>query len=189
MRPAAMPQMNYNGRDNWNRATWMPGTAPRIHDRDDHFRPYRDYDRDHCDVPAYNGYRQNYYQPGYQPNYYQSSYTPYSNGYAYVPQYYGAALGNGLAGLIHQRDSAQLQYQMAMRRGDRVGAKHLRNAVIELNKRIANAESKGGARSYGYSGLGANAPYANSYSYNQSRHGSGYGLDSLMGPLLGNYIH
>jgi hypothetical protein len=200
LRPAPMPQVNYNARANWNRATWMPGPAPRIHDRDDYLRRYRDYDRDrdyardHCEMPAYNGYRQNYYQPNYyRPNYYQSSYAPYSNGYGYAPQYNGApALGNGLAGLIRQRDSAQVQYQMAMQRGDRVAAKHLRNAVTDLNKRIANAENRGGVGAYGYSGLGANAyntPYANSYGYNQNQYGYGNGgLDSLITPLLGGYV-
>ena len=158
-------------------------------------------DDDDCDVRAYNRYRQSYYGPDYyQPNYYQPSYAPYGNGYGYAPQYYGAP-GNGLAGLIYKRDSAQLQYQMAMQRGDRVAAKHLRNAVIDLNKRIAHAELKSGVRSYGYSALGLdayNSPYANSYGYNQNQYGYGYGnsgygygnggLDSLIAPLLSGYI-
>ena len=198
-RPAPMPQVNYNARANWNRATWMPGPAPRDFDRDDYARRHRDYDRrdydrDRCDVPAYNGYRQNYYQPDYyQPNYYQSSYAPYANGYGYAPSYYGGqGLGGGLASLINQRDSAQFQYEMAMRRGDRVAAKHLRNAVIDLNKRIARAENRGGVGAYGYSGLGLNGyndPYANSYGYNQNQYGYGNGgLDSLIAPLLNGYI-
>ena len=195
-RPAPMPQVNYNARANWNRATWMPSPARRDYDRDDYARHDRDdyRNRDQCDISAYNQYRPNYNQPNYyQPNYYQPSYAPYANGYGYAPQYNVApALGNGLAGLIHQRDSAQLQYQMAMQRGDRVAAKHLRNAVIDLNKRIANAEYKGGVRSYGYSGPGLNAynaPYANSYGYNQNQYGYGSGgLDSLIAPLLGGYI-
>ena len=135
-----------------------------------------------------------WYAPAYPPAYYQRSYA------AVPPAYgtYGAPIGNGLAALMHQRDGAVMQYQMAMRRGDHTAAKHLANDIHELNGRIANLRGRG----YGYSGYSAiNTPYVNNYNYAQgygpgySGYGSanyGYGnssLETLVGPLLGNYIH
>ena len=169
----------------------------RDHDRDDASRYQRgnyygtrpnygyrrlcDEDGDDCrQVPRYNYYREGYYQP---------------DSYTYGPQSYGAPLGGGMANLIRQRDNAQVMYQQAVQNGNRVRAKHLRNDIVALNKRIGGAGS-----GYGYSGYGGyNSAYANPYA---SNYGNGYGygntagygygntgLDSLIGPLFGNYIH
>jgi len=152
--------------------------------------PYRtlcDEDGDDCrQVPRANNY---YYRQGYRPNYYQPDSYDYS-----TPQYNGAPYAGGPANLIRERDNAQFLYQQALRRGDRVGAKHLRNDIVELNKRIGSV----GGGGYGYSGYSAyNNPYAsnyaNGYGYGNANgygYGNGYannGLDSIIGPLLGNF--
>ena len=121
-----------------------------------------------------------YYRQGYRPYYYQP------DSYDYATPYYGG----GLAALMHQRDGAQIQYQLAVQRGDRKAAKHLARDIRSLNDRIASARGRG----YGYSGYSAiNTPYLNNYDYGQG-YGSGYdnygpansGLGGLVGPLLGN---
>jgi hypothetical protein len=159
----------HRDRDDWR---W------RDHDRDDAWRdrrgnyPYRtlcDEDGDDCrQVPRYNNNL--YYRQGYQ-----------LDSYNYGPPYYGAPVGGGVANLIYQRNNAQILYQQAVQNGNRVRAKHLRNDILSLNKRIGGA---GG----GYSGYGAfNSPYAGNY-------GNGYGapndgFSSMFTPLFGNYIH
>ena len=221
MRPASMPQVNYNPR-----STWMPGPAPAsgFNARNNYFRDYRNYYRP--GAYAYNQYRPNYYQPNnYQPNYtqpYANYAAPYANyapsqcaaaasGYAPMNEYYGApAMGGGLAGLLRQREGAQILYGQAVRAGNHTRAKHLMNDIASLNKQIANAENRSGVRAYRNPVVGYNAPYANSrlayntpyansslnqYSslFNSNQYGGGYGnaggLSSMMAPLLGNYIH
>jgi len=228
------PQVNFNARANANRGTWMQGPNPAsgFNARNNYLRDYRNYDRP--GAYAYNQYPPNYYQPNYyQPNYYQPAYAapyanyaaPYANyaqpqcaaaetGYAPMNEYYGApAMGGGLAGLLRQREGAQILYGQAVRAGNHTRAKHLMNDIASLNRQIANAENRSGVRAYGNPGLGYNAPYANSrlayntpyansslfnpnqYSslFNSNQYGGGYGnmggLSSMMGPLLGNYIH
>lgn len=213
--PAPARRPNYTPRVTANNRGWMAPPSPivQIHDRDDwRWRHHddgwkhrdrddwrwNDHDRDdawrfrhdrddYCRRPPYvNNY---YYRDGYRPNYYQPE------SYNYATPYYGAPMGGGIANLIQQRDSAVLQYQVAMRNGNRVRAKHLANDIHELNGRIASMRGGG----YGYSGNSAfNTPYTNNYGYgsgyNNYGYGSGYGygnssLDALVGPLLGNYIH
>lgn len=193
-----------------DRGEWMRFN-PRGHDRDDWNRDRDDWNRDrddwsrehrfdgdrHFDRDDYRwqnrGYRTGYAAPYYAPSssYYPDTYQPYYGGSAYGTPYYGEGLGGGLANLIRQRDNAQILYQQALRNGNRVRAKHLYNDIKDLNKRIARAGGNGG---YGYSAF--NAPYANTYDYNQGLYGYnqnsyGYdnGLTSLIGPLLGGYTY
>ncbi len=179
-RGAPMPQSNQ--RAIWNRPilTPVPMRAMPLRDRDDN------YPRAHND---------NYYNGSYGPNYYPPQYAPEQYAPMAGGQYYGApGMGGGtLANLIRARDNAQYLYAQAVRRGDRVGAKHLNNAIQSLQRRIASM-SGGGRYAYespgapAYSGLGGLGAYTNQYPNNQYGYGNGSGIDSLL-PLLGNYIH
>ena len=209
-RPVVAPRANYAPRVAANNQLWMTPTSPivpvrdhddwRWRDRDDGWKHQdrddwrgRDQDRDDgsryrrehdnyrtvCDrdgddcrqVPRTNNL---YYREGYQPNYYPRE------SYNYAPQSYGAPVGGGLANLIRERDNAQILYQQAVRNGNRVRAKHLRNDIVELNKRIASGEHRTGYNSYNPASYNSYAP-------------SGYGtpdaFTSMMAPLIGNYIH
>jgi hypothetical protein len=137
-------------------------------------------------APAYNAYAPAYnsYAPAYNPyaNAYQPAYMPPAAGYA--TPYYVAPMGGGLASMLRQRDSAEYLYQLAVQRGNRVRAKHLGNDVAQLNKNIANARMHDGlGRSYGSFNPQTASAYGNQYGYGNS------GLGSLVGPLMGNYIH
>jgi hypothetical protein len=134
-----------------NNRLWATPTAPLARVRDRNTWRWRDRDgagwrnlnysnrndyrpvaRADCPVAApYNRYPNNY-----RPNYDQQAYT-------FAPQSYRGPSGGRLANLVHQRDSAQALYQRALRRGDRVGAKHLHNDIVDLNKRIGGAEQRG----------------------------------------------
>jgi hypothetical protein len=169
-------------RDDWNRGRRFDRddyrwAGPRFRDRDDYQWANR-WNRDRDDYPN----RGRYYRDSYEPDSYDSGYGA---------PYYAAPVGGGLGGLIRERDNAQILYGQAVRNGNRVRAKHLNNDIRDLNKRIARAQ---GNRGYGYSAF--NAPYANSYDYNQglygynqNSYGYGGGLESLIQPLLGGYSY
>jgi len=163
-----------------NNRTWVAPASPivPIHDHDDwrwrdrdgdgwrHHRDRDDWrwrnnyyrDRENCRIappsnPYANYYRQypNSYRPGYYPQSY--NYAPPSYGASGEPAYgaYGAPAGGGLAGMINQRNNADILYQQAVRNGNRVRAKHLGNDIEQLNKNIANARTVMSARLLGLS--------------------------------------
>jgi hypothetical protein len=77
--------------------------------------------------------------------------TGYYQGTYYDPAYYfnqapGESLQAHLQRLIYARNMAWIKYQNAMARGDRVGAKHLYNAYVSLNNRIAHVDARLGRR-------------------------------------------
>lgn len=105
-----------------------------IHDRDDwrwrdrdhdSWRRGADRDRDDCALPPVRRYND------YRPNYPRESYNHYPAPYAVN------RADARLDSLIHQRDNAVLQYRAALRRHDNTAARHLANAIEELNKQIA----------------------------------------------------
>jgi hypothetical protein len=176
--PRANFGANFTPRAAANNRLWMAPTAPMVAMRDRDDWRWRDRDRDdYRNVPPYNPYQS--YNP--YPNSYGQGYYP--EAYNNAPPYYGASVGGGLANLIRQRDNAQILYQQALRSGNRVRAKHLRNDIIGLNKSIGNTRTRGG---YGPAYGSFNNPLANTNS-----NGYGYGnsnLDALAGPLLRNFI-
>ena len=183
-----------NYRDGYNREYWEHhryqydpsgyAPAPRYY-RDYDALPYTcDEDGDDC-----------------RPN------TSYDGGYSDIygsnPQYYYMPMqGEGFGGyrnrLIYARDMAMMKYRRALARGDHKAAKHLYNAVKDLNRRIASADRRLGrtaynyappASAYAYSGLGAyTAPYANSYGYSPYGYSNPGALGTIVGPILQNFV-
>jgi hypothetical protein len=134
LRPNLAPRIALNDR------RWVAPAAPLlpVREREDWRWRHQEIDRpvvrEHCAVaPPYNPYQYNNYRQGYQPE-----------AYNYATPYYGAPAGGMLANLVHQRDNAQVLYQQALRNGNRDRARHLRNDIVELNKRIADAEQRRG---------------------------------------------
>jgi hypothetical protein len=146
------------------------------------------------------------YAPAYPPAYLQQPY------YGAMPPAYGAmpynsygAMPNGLASMLHQRDSAEYLYRLAMQRGNYDRAHHLGNDINQLNKNIANARWHSGVGpAYGNlnpnpmtmnrAGYGYTSPLATNYGggYGYNNYSAGYpnsGLGSMLGPVLGGFIH
>jgi len=82
---------------------------------------------------------------------------------------------NGGSSLLYSRQSAEIQYQAALARGDRRGAKHLGNALRKLNRQV-------GAQ--GYANVYAQPYSSYPYSYNNN-YNNGYYNQSPVGGLLG----
>ncbi len=78
--------------------------------------------------------------------YYQGTY--YAPSSYYFNQAPGESLQAHLQHLIYARNMAWMKYQNAMARGDRVAAKHLYNAYVSINNRIARVEAKLGRYNY-----------------------------------------
>jgi hypothetical protein len=140
------------------------------------------------------------------PAYYQQP----SYGYmppAYMPpaamSTYGAAMTPGLASMVNQRNSAEYLYRLALQRGNGDRAHHLANDISQLNKNIANARWHSGVgpaygslnpMSMNRAGYGPASPLASNYGtgYGYNNYSAGYpnsGLGSMLGPVLGGFIH
>lgn len=185
---------NYDGynREYWKHHRYQYGapayTPSRYYERNYDALPYTcDEDGDDC-----------------RPN--QGYDGGYSDIYGSNPQYYFMPMqGEAPAGyrnrLIYARDMAMMKYRRAMARGDHKAAKHLYNAVKDLNRRIAGADRRlgrgynrygyaaGAAPAYAYSGLGSyTSPYASSYGYDPYGYSNPGALSTIVGPILQNYV-
>lgn len=179
---------------------------------------YWEHHRYQYGAPGY-GYGAPAYAPRYYRNYNALPYNcdedgddcqpnqEYDGGYSDIygsnPQsYYMPMQGEGLSPyrdrLVYAREMAMMRYRRAMARGDHKAAKHLYNAVKDLNRRIAGLDRRMNRRaysyvpatsSYAYSGLGAyTAPYGNSYGYSPYGYSNPGALSTIVGPILQNFV-
>jgi hypothetical protein len=133
--------------------------------------------------------------------------TMYQGGYSDIygsnPQYYfmpmpGEQMMTYRDRLIRGREIAMMKYRRAVARGDKTAARHLYNAVEDLNRRIGAVNRKLNRRAYSYapapstyaySGLGSyTAPYANSYGYDPYGYSNPGAMSTIVGPILQNFV-